>query len=213
MSHDFVVQAPPDPDRLILLFHGVGSSPAAMGPFGATLARGLPSALVVAVGAPQISDLGGGLQWFSVEGISESNRPGRVAAALPGFAQIIADWQTRSGLGPDRTVLAGFSQGAIMALAALALNPPVARDIVAVAGRFATLPDAAPLTSRVHLFHGVLDTVMSIHHAEQAAQRLGNLGLAVSFDRFPGVGHAAPPEVANRVVVRLLEADAAPPHS
>ncbi len=53
MKHDhFVVQSPDKPaQQLLLLFHGVGDNPVAMGEIGNWFAPLFPDALVVSVGA------------------------------------------------------------------------------------------------------------------------------------------------------------------
>ena len=82
---DIVVQQPAGtPKQLFMLHHGVGATPEGLVPFGRRLAQEFPEALVVSLQGPQASDLGQGYQWFSVVGITEENRPERVAAAMPG---------------------------------------------------------------------------------------------------------------------------------
>jgi phospholipase/carboxylesterase len=94
----------------------VGSSAANLVPLGEAIARAQPHAVVVSVEGPCASTLGSGREWFSVVGITEQNRPQRIAEVMPLFLQAIAKWQRESGIGPDRKVLVGFSQGAILAL-------------------------------------------------------------------------------------------------
>lgn len=79
MKHDhFVVQSPDKPaQQLLLLFHGVGDNPVAMGEIGSWFAPLFPDALVVSVGGAEPSGNPAGRQWFSVQGITEDNR-GRV---------------------------------------------------------------------------------------------------------------------------------------
>lgn len=75
MRHDhFVVQSPELPARqLLLLFHGVGDNPVAMGEIGSYFAPLFPDALVVSVGGPAPSGPAPGREWFSVQGVTESN--------------------------------------------------------------------------------------------------------------------------------------------
>lgn len=47
--------------------------------------------------SPESSDLGSGWQWFSVRGVTEENRPARVAEATPSFVRCVRDWQARTG--------------------------------------------------------------------------------------------------------------------
>ena len=73
MKHDhFVVQSPDKPaQQLLLLFHGVGDNPVAMGEIGNWFAPLFPDALVVSVGGAEPSGNPAGRQWFSVQGITE----------------------------------------------------------------------------------------------------------------------------------------------
>lgn len=189
MSHDIVIQRPAQPQQLMLLFHGVGSSPDSMRETGQFLAKGFPQALVVSVAGADASDLGQGFQWFSVQGVNEENRPQRVAAALPAFFAAVRRWQQDSGLGHAATALVGFSQGAIMALEAAAARPDLASRVLAFSGRFASLPTAPLAQTTVHLFHGKADPVIPYLHSIQAAEHLIALGSDVTAEIEPFVGH------------------------
>jgi len=90
MRDDILIQRPdatPAAPQLLLLFHGVGSSAENMRPLGEALAALRPQAFVVSVRSPDASDLGQGWQWFPVQGMTEANRPERVAAAMPRFEE------------------------------------------------------------------------------------------------------------------------------
>ena len=91
--------------HLLLLFHGVGSSAEDLRPFGEALAALQPQAYVVSVRSPEPSDLGQGWQWFSVQGVTEANRPARGAAAMPRFVEAVRAWQRESGVGASATTL------------------------------------------------------------------------------------------------------------
>lgn len=209
MHTAIVIQRPgATADRLLLLFHGVGSVPATMVPLGQRLAQAWPTAMVVAVPSPFPSDISAGLQWFSVRGVTEENRPARIEAALPLFRQTVRHWQAEAGIDAAATVLVGFSQGAIMALEATRGRPPLAGSVLAFAGRYATLPDEAP-SARIHLLHGEQDSVIGVEWARAAAARLHELGAAVTLDTQAGVGHEPHPALADRAIARLREVEAA----
>jgi phospholipase/carboxylesterase len=90
MSSSIVIQKPAGaPQKLILLFHGVGASANDMVPAGKQFAAKFPAAMVVSLEGVQPSDFGQGRQWFPVAGITEENRPERVAAAMPAFQALI----------------------------------------------------------------------------------------------------------------------------
>jgi phospholipase/carboxylesterase len=188
---------------LVLLFHGVGASADDLVPLAEALAPQLPEAWIVSVNAPDVSDAGHGRQWFSVRGITEQDRPARVAAALPRFIEVVQAWQRRTGVDAARTALVGFSQGAIMALAATQLDESPARRVFAIAGRFAEPARIAPPATAVHILHGTHDLVMPVALARDAAQRLQTLGAEVTLDIFTDLGHAIDGRVVQRLVDRL----------
>ena len=190
-------------DRLVLLFHGVGSSAQAMAPLAELLARRFPSAFVVSLDAAHPSDLGTGRQWFSVRGITEETRPVRINAAMPEFLSAIHHWQGIAHLGADATTLIGFSQGAIMSLESTQIDAAPARRIVAIAGRFALPPRLAPTLVRLHLLHGQQDGVIPFVHTVTGAERWTALGGAVTVDLFPQAGHEIDGEIAANVLDRL----------
>lgn len=191
------------PERLILLFHGVGSRAEDLQPLGQALGRNLAHACIVSIRAPNASDLGAGWQWFSVRGIDETNRVTRVAEAMPRFVETVQRWQDKTGLGAAATTLIGFSQGAIMALESTQQPIPLAGEIIAIAGRFTQPPRHAPRNTRVHLMHGDADPVMPLRLSEQALEQLQALGAQATLDQFPGLGHGIDAEVLERIIERM----------
>jgi phospholipase/carboxylesterase len=187
-----IVQQPAVPRQLILLTHGVGSVPQSMLGVGAWFAARYPQAMIVSLASPCPSELGNGLQWFSVRGVTEDNRQARVDEAMPRFLEALARWQAQAGLDASHTIVAGFSQGAIMALESTRLAQAPAATIVAIAGRYANLPETRP-TATIHLLHGTADGVMPVALAHAAQERLQQLGASVTLDIVPGAGHQPDP--------------------
>ena len=205
MRNDLLLQRPePAATRqLLLLFHGVGSSAEDLRPLGEALAAQRPQACVVSVHSPDRSDLGQGWQWFSVRGVTEADRPARVAAAMPRFVETVRTWQGESGVGPRGTTLIGFSQGAIMALESTQQPEPVAGRVIALAGRFARPPRVAPPQVALHLLHGDQDRVMPPALADDAVRQWRALGGSASLDAFTGLGHGIDGRVVRRVAEHL----------
>jgi phospholipase/carboxylesterase len=199
-----LVQRPAAPSQLVLLFHGVGSSARDLAPLGEALAPHLPGATIVSLQAPEAA--GPGWQWFSVQGITESDRPARVAAAMPAFLQAVRQWQETCAVEPARTTLIGFSQGAIMALESTQLDSPPADRVIALSGRFARPPRVAHGSARTHLMHGDADAVMPVRGAVDALAQLHALGAVATLDRFPGLGHGIDTRVVDAIVRRLEDA-------
>ena len=183
-----VVQRPAAVEQLVLLFHGVGSSAANMAPIGEAIASARPGAAVVSVDGPKPSTLGSGREWFSVVGVTEDNRPARIAQVMPLFLETVARWQNEFGVGPEHTAVVGFSQGSIMALEATQAGLPANR-VIALAGRFAQPVRRAPAGMNFHLIQGDQDGVVPAHWAMDAHRQLQSHGANVTLDLLPGLGH------------------------
>ena len=159
----------------------------------------------MSVPGPDHSDLGRGLQWFSVLGVTEQDRPQRVAATLDRFIATVQHWQQRTGVDAAGTTLIGFSQGAIMALASTQVTPAPAARVVSLSGRFSEVPTHEPAGVRIHFLHGDADPVIPAAHAQQAARQLQALGATVTLDVLPGLGHGVSPKSENLLVERLRQ--------
>lgn len=204
MSQAIIVQRPKGPSpQLILLFHGVGATAKSMLPLAQRMATEWPEAFVVSEQAPFASDLGKGFQWFSVQGLSDDNRPARVAEALPLFVQTIEHWQRESGVDAAGTALVGFSQGAIMALESTALPQLLAGRIVALSGRYANLPHQPPAHTTLHFVHGKEDPVIHYGQTVMAAKQLVTQGADLTADVLPFLGHTISTDVQELVIERL----------
>ena len=192
MKHDhFVVQSPAKPaQQLLLLFHGVGDNPVAMGQIGSWFAPLFPDALIVSIGGAEPCGPAPARQWFSVQGVTEENRQARVDAIMPTFIEIVRYWQKQSGVGPLATALIGFSQGAIMSLESIKAEPNLASRVIAFNGRYATLPETASTSTTVHLIHGGEDRVIELSHAVAAQEALIRAGGDVTLDIVENLGHA-----------------------
>ena len=199
---------PSSPPLLIVLLHGAGETPEAMLPLRELITSAMPGVTCVAPPAPFEGDAGaGGRQWFSVAGITEETRPGRVAGALPAFLVMISTIQQQHMVGPEATLLAGFSQGASMSLQA-SEHTWLARHVVAISGRFAPLPLRWPQPSAVTLVHGRMDLVVGVTHSVQAEERLRQLGAQVELQLVPRAIHRLSSpllEAAADAVVRAVE--------
>jgi phospholipase/carboxylesterase len=190
MDSSIVVHGPAhSPQKLVLFFHGVGSNAQDLVPVAQQFAKALPNALVVSVDATQQSDFGAGRQWFSVAGVTEDSRPARVEAAMPAFQATVQKWQASAGVTADKTILVGFSQGAIMSLESTQQPVVLAGQVIAFAGRFARPPMVPPAHTTINLIHGEADPVIAASYSLDAASQLKALGARVTVDCVPGMGH------------------------
>lgn len=192
MKHDhFIVQNPDKPaQQLLLLFHGVGDNPVAMGQLGSWFAPLFPDALIVSIGGAEPCGSPPARQWFSVQDVTEANRQARVDAIMPTFIETVRFWQKQSGVGPLATALIGFSQGSIMSLESIKAEPGLASRVIAFNGRYATLPENATTATTVHLIHGGEDRVIDLAHAVAAQEAIMQAGGDVTLDIVEDLGHA-----------------------
>ena len=188
-------------DSLVILLHGVGAMGADLAPLGRLWGDQLPDTAFAWPDAPYPSDFSGGRQWFSVANVTPDNRPGRILAARPAFDAVLSGIIALNGLSgrPERVVLAGFSQGTIMALDAVASGRWPVAAVLGFSGRLATPEPLAPAAdTRLFLAHGLADPVIPAAETEQAAARLSGMGLDVETSFEDGLGHGISPGSAAR---------------
>lgn len=188
---------------LYIYLHEAGASALAMTPIADRLAQAYPQGAHLIPDGFEPSDLAPeGRQWFGVRDLDDATRVARIAAALPALVAFIRDAQAHFGVTPLATALVGFSQGGILALEAAQAHDGLVGRVVAIASRYATLPDRAP-EAVIHLVNGKEDAVVSARHAIDAATRLVALGGDVTADIVPGIGHEAHPELVERALGHL----------
>jgi phospholipase/carboxylesterase len=194
--------------NLVILLHGVGSNGADLAGLGAMWRKLLPNTAFAAPDGPLSFGPGPGRQWFSVNGVTEANRPERVAAARPDFDQTLSNIIAAHGLANqlDRVALVGFSQGSIMALDALASGRWPVAAVVAFSGRLASQPPLSPAkNTRLLLIHGTADPVMPASESERTRTVLQGFGVDTTTRILPGVGHTITAEGAALAEAFLAE--------
>ena len=144
-----------------------------------------------------------GRMWYSIEGLTPENWPGRVADCLPPLVAWVRAQQARLGVGPAATALGGFSQGAILSLAAVLREDGLAGRVLAFGGCLVAPPAAAPQHTTVHLFHGGGDEVIPADGSRQALQWLGELEGDATLDIAEGIGHEVHPALIDCALHRL----------
>jgi phospholipase/carboxylesterase len=134
-----------------------------------------------------------GYHWYLVPKVGYPD-PETFAAARAALAELHDALWERTGVGPDGTVLGGFSMGCVMSYATgLDAERPAPAGILAFSGFIPTVPGWDPdIAERpglpVQISHGRQDPVISVDFARVAAQRLSEGGLAVDYREFDG-GH------------------------
>lgn len=198
-----VIQEPTEPAQLIVLCHAAGADAASLLPLGERLRETFPQATIVSLQATTPVDEPQGFAWFSLADSTEENRPARVAQALAPLQTAVRDWQARSGVSALATALIGVSQGAEMVLEASKNAPMLASRVVAMGGRFTTLPDVPPAVTTIHFLHGKQDALVPYAHSVNAAHHLRDLGSDITAEVVPFVGHELHPDLIELAITKL----------
>jgi phospholipase/carboxylesterase len=175
-----------DPDRRLL-----GVTPGA--PLGA---EDVAARSALPVGA-------GGRHWYAVHRVGFPERE-TFALAYQRLSAFVDDLLERHGLGWDRTVVGGFSMGAVMSYAVgLGEGRPRPAGVVALSGFVpkvegwsADLAGRPGLPAIVH--HGRADPVIGVEFGRAAARLLEDGGLDVTYIE-SNSGHWVPPELVPRL--------------
>jgi len=111
--------------------------------------------------------------------------------------RLASEWLDGLSVPPDRMVLGGFSQGAVMAHAlALGRGRPRPAGVIALSGFVPTLEgfalDLTPPLPPVAIGHGTHDPVISVEWSRRAKQELEQAGADVLYREYP-LPHAIDP--------------------
>jgi phospholipase/carboxylesterase len=189
---------------LFVLLHGGGGAALDMLDLAAVLGDAFgEAAIVIPEGFEAIHVGKTERQWFPTFELSDDNRPQRVAAAVPALAQFIREQQQRFAILQSDTALAGFAEGATVALALSDQHDGLVGRVLAFSGRYAALPDKAPSLTTLHLLHGQRDAVVPVELAQQAYAQLTALGADATCDIASSVGHELHPALMDQAVHRL----------
>jgi phospholipase/carboxylesterase len=180
------------PEALLVLLHGVGGNELNLQDLAAASD---PRILSLLVRGPLPLDQGS-FSWYRVGFTAQGPFLDTVQAEAGRLrlATFIGNLQRETGLGPDRTVVAGFSQGGIMSTGLALTRPDLVAGFGLLSGRI--LPEIAPrIAARDELAglsgfisHGLQDNVLPLSWAERSESWLTELGVAFQSRRYPA-GH------------------------
>ena len=145
-----------------------------------------------------------GHHWYVVPRVGFPD-PDTFRAAYAALAAFHDELWERTGLGPEKTVLGGFSMGSVMSYA-LGLGPdrPAPAGILAFSGFVPTVegwePDLAGRTQvRAFIAHGRRDPIIEVGFARRARDLLTAAGLGVEYHEGDGAHHIDPAHAAAAV--------------
>ena len=200
------LESAPNPTAAVIWMHGLGADGNDFAPIVPELVRrDWPALRFVFPHAPaRPVTINGGMRMRAWYDIREANLENR--ADLAGVAESVAQVDAliaregERGIPPERVLLAGFSQGGAVTLAAgIARTRPLAGLIAlstylpmgAEAARTLLVPGAN--VQPVFMAHGVFDPVVPPAAGEAGAKALGAMGFDVTWRRYP-MQHAVHPE-------------------
>jgi len=166
------------PNLLFVLLHGEAAGPEQLFPLADAIKKAFPLAMLI---LPPAHDESG----------------------LDELVVFIRRVQQHYGISGERTALAGFSQGARMALEASRQNASLAGRVLAFSGLYCEAPESLPETTMVHLFHGADDQLLPLREVEAMMQHLGQIQADATIDVASTVGHELHAALIEQAIVRL----------
>ena len=184
--------------QAVILLHGYGADGSDLISLGQHWSELLPDATFIAPNAPNpCAGSPFGFEWFPLNVDRIAGRIDGAKQAAPVIREFLDDLWEQTGIAPDRTVLAGFSQGAMMALhVGTSLDRELA-GLIAFSGAFVPADGfAAGGLARppVTLVHGELDQVVDPDLSRQAATELRDAGFEVTLHISPNTAHGIAPD-------------------
>lgn len=145
-----------------------------------------------------------GYHWYRVPRVGYPD-PESFAGAHRALADFHDGLWERTGITPERTVLGGFSMGAVMSYAlALGGDRPTPAGILAFSGFVPSVenwqPDlAGRVGMRTFIAHGRRDPVIAVSFGREAEERLRNAGLEVEYHETEAAHHIDPGQLPTAV--------------
>jgi phospholipase/carboxylesterase len=141
-----------------------------------------------------------GYHWYVVPRVGYPD-PDTFGAAFSKLAAFHDELWERTGVGPERTVLGGFSMGSVMSYSlGLSGERPAPAGILAFSGFVPTVtgwqPSLADRTGlRAFIAHGRNDPIMDVEFARAARRLLASGGLDVDYHESGAAHHIDPAHV------------------
>jgi phospholipase/carboxylesterase len=183
-------------EGLLVLNHGRGSDEHDM----LGLADELDPARRMHVVAPRAPlELQGwpGYHWYTVPRVGYPDAD-TFAASFAALSSLHDELWERTGIDASRTVLGGFSMGAVMSYAlALSAERPVPAAILGFSGFVPTvagwhIDEEGRAGMHALITHGCRDPVISVEFARRARALLAEAGITVQYREFDGGHHLDP---------------------
>lgn len=208
LSYRVMQPQPARPRALLVLLHGVGGRETDM----ADLGTGVDAGTLVVLVRSRLELGSGQFGWFRVAFASEGPRiaADEAEGSRHALVRFVDHMQSRHAVEARRTVIAGFSQGGIMAASVALTAPERVAGFAILSGRI--LPELEPRVAgrewlahlRGFIGHGERDRTLPVDWARRADRWLDDLGIAHVTRVYP-TGHCLHPEMRADVLAWIEE--------
>jgi phospholipase/carboxylesterase len=184
-----------EPEGLLVLFHGRGADERDLFPLLDVLDPDRRLLGITPRGPLHLPP--GGAHWYAVKeiGFPDPTTFSETFAVASSWLDAVA---AEAGIPAERSVLGGFSQGAVMTYAlGLGAGRPRPAGLIGLSGFIPDVPgfalDLEPPLPRAAIAHGVLDPVISVDWSRDARARLVDAGADVTYHESPHMAHSIDP--------------------
>ena len=180
--------SPSDAPPMLVLLHGLGADEHDLMGLAPELD---PRLLIVSIRAP-LGYGNGGYAWFEVHWDEKGVHvdPEQALASRDLLVETLRSLPEGLGVQPSKTLLGGFSQGAMMSLGVAFSAPELIEGVVSMSGRM--LPEFVPTevlaaTTRLPFLvqHGTVDPLLPVQGSREIRDLLESVGCPVSYHEYP----------------------------
>lgn len=193
---ELFAQGADEASPLLVGLHGRGGTPERF----ARVWRNFPATLEIALAQAPLPYANGGA-WFDwPPGLTDDALADAVGAAEARL------WPAIAGLAHGRKVLiAGFSQGAVLAYVMAVRHPDAVAYAFPIAGRLPNklLPRGNVRAAPVYALHGTDDEMIDIAASREAVAAFQAVGAPAELREFAGIDHTITPDIRDALVARI----------
>ena len=175
---------------LVVLSHGWAGDETAMWVFARLVP---PGAAIVTPRAPRSLPHYGGYFWFDYNPYHRTADPESLTEAVSALRRFVQAMPELYPIDPERVVLAGFSQGAMVSNALALTQPQLMCGVASLAGAAVALPPSLPPADSlaglpVFIAHGTQDEMVPPMAARETRDWFARLGATVTYGEY-STGH------------------------
>ena len=190
---DYIIDVPKKVNNIFFLMHGFASNSEKMILIATSLRKILPTSVLVSVNGPFKADIGGGCQWFSLKATNVDDIAKKIKYSYYLLNDLIDEKLKEFSLNDKNLILAGFSQGAMMALytgfrrkekpmAVLSFSGLLPETVETLSNELVSRPD-------VLLLHGTDDRTIPAESMRYAETLLREFNIPYESHLIPNMDH------------------------